>query len=359
MATVTRKKTVKGLRFLARVRMEGHRVSGTFETKTDAKAWAAKVETAIRQGKYAPAGERHTFDELVSAYEGSPKYKRFYRFHLIYWRTEFGLRDVRVLRPSLIAEKRDELAQGQTPQGRRSPSTVNRYLNSLSAVLAYGVKELGWLDENPTRSVSRLSEPRGTVRFLSRPIDEQNSELQRLLAACRTSRNKDLYDLVLLGLSTGMRVSEILGLRREQVRLAEGGLTLPAAATKIREERFVPLVGEALTLVRRRLVSAEPHLFSSPRSPGKPLLFPRKAWETALRQAQVADFRFHDLRHTHASYLTMSGATERELMEALGHSTLQMVSRYSHLANAHKRQVAERLVGVLSQACDRTEVGSQ
>ena len=65
----------------------------------------------------------------------------------------------------------------------------------------------------------------------------------------------------------------------------------------------------------------------------------RKSWETALERAGIEHFRFHDLRHTTASYLAMNGASTMEIAAVLGHKTLQMVKRYSHLANSHTAKV--------------------
>jgi integrase len=217
-------------------------------------------------------------------------------------------------------------------------------------VFSFGAsEEVGWLDHNPVRRVRRKPEPEGRSRFLSRPGDEPKPELGRLLAACRESRNRNLYDLVQLAILTGMREGEILGLRRAYVRLDGGGLALPAEITKTKEGRFVPLVGKALAIVARRLKTKRDYLFADPgrrNAPAGAPRFPRKAWAAALREAGIDDFRFHDLRHTHGSYLAMAGSTTRELMDALGHKTPAMAARYSHLANAHKRAVAERLLGV-------------
>ena len=69
----------------------------------------------------------------------------------------------------------------------------------------------------------------------------------------------------------------------------------------------------------------------------------RTPFETAMRRAKVADFRWHDLRHTFASYLAMNGATLAEIAEALGHKTLAMVKRYSHLSQGHMTRVVERM----------------
>ena len=71
--------------------------------------------------------------------------------------------------------------------------------------------------------------------------------------------------------------------------------------------------------------------------------FPQEAWDEARLAAKIEDFTFHDLRHTFASYLAMSGATLAELAEALGHKTLAMVKRYAHLSEAHTSGVVKRM----------------
>ena len=112
----------------------------------------------------------------------------------------------------------------------------------------------------------------------------------------------------------------------------------------------MPLVGEALEVVERRLRRLQPgsdFLFPGPGDGPRP--FPRYAWDKALESAGIENFRFHDLRHTHASYLAMLDASAIELKETLGHKTLAMVARYTHLANLHKRKVSARLVGGLEE----------
>ena len=70
-----------------------------------------------------------------------------------------------------------------------------------------------------------------------------------------------------------------------------------------------------------------------------------KAWENARTRAGIIDFRFHDLRHSAASYLAMNGASQLEIAEVLGHKTLQMIKRYSHLSEDHTRKVVEKMAG--------------
>jgi integrase len=80
-----------------------------------------------------------------------------------------------------------------------------------------------------------------------------------------------------------------------------------------------------------------------PRDDGLAPMEIRKHWNRALREAGIEDFRFHDLRHTAASYLAMNGATLAEIADVLGHKTLQMVKRYAHLSDQHTASVVERM----------------
>ena len=69
----------------------------------------------------------------------------------------------------------------------------------------------------------------------------------------------------------------------------------------------------------------------------------RTAWENALLKARIENFRFHDLRHSAASYLAMNGASLAEIADVLGHKTLQMVKRYAHLSETHTSSVVKKM----------------
>jgi integrase len=229
------------------------------------------------------------------------------------------------------------LARGITVQGaQRSPATVVRYLAALSHAFTTAVKEWGWLDDSPMRKVSKPKEPRGRVRFL----DEE--ERRRLLLVCKESPNPYLYMVVVLALSTGMRQGEIMNLTWKDVDFAEKKIVLEN--TKNGERRVVPLVGFAAELLFKH---------SKERRIGTFLLFPRKdgqkpvnlrqPWIEALEKAEIEDFRFHDLRHSAASYLAMGKATAAEIAEVLGHKTLAMVKRYSHHSESHTSGVVAKM----------------
>jgi integrase len=148
--------------------------------------------------------------------------------------------------------------------------------------------------------------------------------------------------VVLIALSTGFRKGEILNLQWPDVDLIQGRIT--SQETKNGERRTVPLTGPALDQMRQHArVRRRDTQLVFPNAYGTKPLDIRKAWETALKQATIPDFRFHDLRHSAASYLAMNGASLAEIAEILGHKTLAMVKRYAHLSEAHTAGVVARM----------------
>jgi integrase len=151
-----------------------------------------------------------------------------------------------------------------------------------------------------------------------------------------------LYPAVVIALSTGARKMEVLSLTWGDIDLRRQQFVIQDS--KNGERRTVPLVGKALEEVQRlwkvrRIDTAL--LF--PRVDGQQPLDIRYAWRQALSAAEITDFRFHDLRHSAASYLAMHGASLIELADILGHKSLQMVRRYAHLSEAHTATVVQRM----------------
>lgn len=334
--------------YRVQVRLKGYPPQcATFTRKTDAKKWIQQVETAIIEGRHFKTAEakKHTLNELIDRYietvaplKGKHGIKQ--ASQLQWWKQELGHYLLSDITPSLIAEKRDKLHQGKTYRGTtRSSSTVVRYIASLSYAFTIAVNEWGWLDDSPIRKVTKPTEPRGIVRFLD------NHEKENLLKACEASQHPYLYTVVVLALSTGMRYSEIMKLNWKDVDFEKNRIILHE--TKNGERRVVPLVGKASILLKKhehlRLFDTV-LIFPAQKgqNPQKPAVL-RSAWNKALEVAQIKDFRFHDLRHSCASYLAMNGASLAEIAEVLGHKTLQMVKRYAHLSEAHTASVVERM----------------
>jgi integrase len=329
------------VRYRVRVRLNGARtVTKTFHRKTDAQKWAQQTEVAIRQDQYAimPISRRKTLGDLIDRYikevlPRKPKTAPFQKRQLEIWRGELGQRLIADITPARIVEFRQTLLDTPGPRKRaRGYATTNRYLAVLSHVFTFAVDEWGWAAENPVRKVKRVKESRGRTRFLS------DDERKRLLAACQASPCVELYPIVVIAISTGMRRAEILTLRKSQVDLARGVITLHE--TKNGETRCVPLAGHARELVAALLseIHDDQAMLFPGNVRGRPLTL-WKPWKAALKAAAITDLRFHDLRHTAASYLAMNGATSLDLAAVLGHKTLQMVKRYSHLSDVHTHGV--------------------
>ena len=345
MASIKRRVSSKGVTsFLVQVRLKGYPPqTATFERLTDAKRWAASTESAIREGRHfkTAAAKRTTLADVIDRYllesvpQKSASQQENQKDHLAFWRERLGDYALADITSDKIIDLRNELARGKTPHGKqRQPSTVNHYTNTLSHVFTMAAK---WqlTDTNPLRLVDKLKEPRGRVRWLD------DDERKRLLDECR--KRPDLYTVVVLALSTGARRMEIWGLHWKDVDLNRGLITFHE--TKNGERRSVPLQSHALELMRERArvrrIDSD-LVFPSPKNPQKPFDF-KRPFEQALKAAEIDDFRFHDLRHSAASYLAMSGASLAEIAEVLGHKTLQMVKRYSHLSEGHVSKVVERM----------------
>lgn len=338
MATIAPFKTSSGeTHYRARVRIKGHPIqSKNFESKTKARRWAEQTEAAIRDNRYFKTSEarKRTLHELIDRYTRDvlpekPKAKKDRTQQLDWWDKAIGHLFLIDVTPAVISEHRDKLRRETTKRKeKRSAASVNRYLAALSHAFTIAVNEWCWLDDSPFRKVKRLQEPRGRVRFLN------DEERPRLLEACKQARNRYVYPVIVLALSTGMRYGEILGLKWDDIDLTAGRIILND--TKNKERRSVPLVGHALDVLKehakvRRLGSS----FVFPSADGTKPNDIRSAFESAVERAKIKNFRFHDLRHCAASYLAMDGKSTRFIAEVLGHKTLQMAQRYSHLSDAH------------------------
>ena len=217
--------------------------------------------------------------------------------------------------------------------GQVSASTVANELSVLRHCLRLD-RRWGYVTTVP--EIVLPKRPEGRLRYL----DE--TEIARLIAACRVSRNRYLAPVVVLALHTRMRKGEILGLEWERVDLSTARITL--FQTKSGKPRGIP-IGRA---VSEALIALEP---DAERRRGR--LFPsgndrrgsqiRTAFEAALTRAGIVACRFHDLRHTAASHLVMRGASLQDVKEVLGHSDLRMTLRYAHLSPDRLRDAVASL----------------
>lgn len=345
MASIeTRKNSDGATSYRVKVRIKGHPTqTATFERKTDAKEWASQTERIIKDGLFFKTAEskKHTLSELIDRYladlqKHTPKRYADAKPLLNWWKCELGAYALSEISKPRIIEKRENLLNTKGRNNKlRAPSTVNRYMTALSHAFTVAVNQWEWLEEHPMKKIGKLPEPKGRVRFLD------DNERQALLKECEGSTK--LYLLVVLALSTGARHGELIKLQWQDVDFKRKVIVLHE--TKNGERRILPMVNHAHQLMHehnriRNIASGL--VFPSRQNPKEPWNS-RSAFENAVKRAGIDNFRFHDLRHSAASYLAMNGASLAEIAEVLGHKTLQMVKRYAHLSEAHTASVVERM----------------
>jgi len=324
--------------------------------KKDAEAAIGKILNDIREGKWFPRKMRAVpFEELADEYDRLVKTKKSYegteKAYIAKIKEYFKGRMLSTLTALDVERYRKDRKDTPTRSKRpRSGASVNRELACLRAMLNKGVR---WkmIEKNPAARVEMFPESAGRNNFLT------TQEAGRLLDACLPH----LRPIVLCALETGMRKSEITGLKWSEIR--NGMIYLPGERTKNGKPREIPVsvrLAKELLRVRNqrkaaKVSTASDLVFQPPRARkvlkrGRvqlvtgPMKDIRAAWEAAKEKAGIdSGFHFHDLRHTFASHQKMAGVDDYTLMEIMGHSDFAMMKRYAHLTPAHKRKAIEML----------------
>jgi integrase len=342
MATIAKVPRARGVAYQAKIKRQGRLVkSKTFHNKAAAREWARRVEADLEQAiASGDPGHRTRFDALsdryLAQYAGRDHHRRT---QIRWWQDRLGGCRLADISLEVIRLHLDNYRFGRDrhPVVARTPASTNRLKAALSALFTFGVKH-GLANKNPARQIPVETEHNHRIRFLSQ------EERMRLLQACRESTWDRLYLLVLMALMTGARKGELLTLRWEWVDVNER--TVQLARTKNGESRVLtlplPVVEELL-----RFRGADELVFPGRRGRNNRPADARPAWERALAQAGIQNFRFHDLRHSAASYLAMAGASLLEVAEVLGHRSVQTTKRYAHLSVAHKKSLTDRVLGNL------------
>ncbi len=211
-------------------------------------------------------------------------------------------------------------------------SATNRFLALVRAILKRAVDEWDWLGKAP--KVKLFKESTGRVRFIT------PAQVQTLLHELPHHQQ----DMVMLALYTGLRQANVVKLEWLQVNLEQDHMWVNSADSKSRKPIAVPLNHEALAVLHRQLGKHPSRVFTYR---GKPIANANtRAWRNALKRADITDFRWHDLRHTWASWHRMRGTPTHELQQLGGWKTGAMVERYAHLAPDHLASAVARLDSV-------------
>lgn len=302
--------------------------------------WELEAEEERQSGPSTPKSKGPIFDEMMLRYlEGPGAEKRsaerdYYSAKQLYPHfsgrelTTLGAMDVR----EYITQRK---AKGV------GPGTINRELGLLSSALNWARRDLEWDVPNPAQG-RRLKEPEGRVRWLT------HDEAETLINATEAVKQAPhLRDLIILGLHTGMRRNEMLGLEWKRVDLQAELVYLEAEHQKSGKVGSVPLNTEARHAILSRSNFRAQHCPSSPwvfcNRNGERIGSVKKSFAAACKAAGIEDFHVHDLRHTCAAWLVQVGVPLPEIRDLLRHSTIKVTERYAHLAPHNVREAVNRL----------------
>lgn len=214
-----------------------------------------------------------------------------------------------------------------------SPSRANRIIALIRAVLRRAANEWEWLDKAP--ALRMYPEPKRRVRWLT------PEQLTRLLQELPEHQR----EAVIFAVATGLRQANVVGLEWSQVNLEGKTLWIHADQAKGGRDIHVSLNETAVAVLKRQLGKHPVRVFTYQGEPYRRAY--TKAWQKALQRAGIENFRWHDLRHTWASWLAQKGVPLNDIQEMGGWETPAMVRRYAHLSPAHLAHRAKLLDGLI------------
>lgn len=318
-------------------------------TWADARDLYFKRKNEALRGKKLPEKLRRatvSFAEIArDALEYSKQHKTGDCARIDGWHMETILSWYRERAASDVTPQDIERRLSELDQAGLKPATLNRYRALLSLTYSIAMRN-GKVSANPARLVRLRKENNARVRFLT--TEEETALRSKILETYRYGEAE--FDLAL---NTGMRRGEQYRLRWQDVNLKTGIITIPRS--KHGEKRHIPVNSAARaaleTLWLRR--TAPGYVCAGTEAErGRDW---RRWFEEAIKKAEIANFRWHDLRHTFASRLVMAGVDLRSVQELLGHKTIAMTVRYSHLAPTHLQEAVERLTAKSTDTTTDTE----
>jgi integrase len=266
------------------------------------------------------------------------------RRHLEVLKEMFGALPLDQISPIQIERFKRERCESETRSDKpRSPASVNRELEVLSKIFSIAIDH-EMISSNPCRKVKKLRQDNRRNRYLS--VEEE----ERLIAVL-TGRRAHLLPIVLVALHTGMRRGELLKLEWAQVDFNRAMLHITQANSKTGRPRSIPMN----EVVRAELEKLRPKsdggaVFIN-RFTGLALTDLNNGFASACRDAEIENFRFHDLRHTFATRLADSGVDTFTIKELLGHASIQTTAIYAHATDAGKRRAVGALSGYSEKNC--------
>jgi integrase len=269
--------------------------------------------------------KEYTFRELVDWYLTLPKVKQKKSFthdmsRITILKEEFGNLNVRQIKPAMVETFQHNILQRKSVRtGKQyAPATANRILEILKRIFNLAMRE-DMTEKNPCWKVSKLPENNKRDRVIS------HEEFQIII----DNLPKYAADIVATAYYTGMRAGEIFNLTWKKVNMDQRYISLFASDTKTSEPRRIPLNDDLVQLfseIRKVRHLKHDNVFTYK---GKPVKNIKRSFNTACTQAEVEDFRFHDLRHTFNTNMRKAGVDRSIIMKITGHKTMSMFERYN------------------------------
>jgi len=300
-------------------------------------------ENMVLEDKLSKTGGERLVSDLIKVY----KEKRVVSFkdawtpqqQLKRWEAELGHILLDELDAAQITAAKNILLEG------RSPKTVNNYLSALSSCFDYAIKHLHWINANPVKNVAKEKVNNEIVRYLS------NDERKRFFDGLEISKSPTLKVLCHFGINTGCRKGEALGITWDDIDFEKNTISFTKAkrvrtctgfdekgGMTFERNKVTPTLknGSKLKVISmKHLGSLRTLLLEHKLRSTSEYVFPQDtqhSFRYLLKKCNINNFRFHDLRHTCASYLVQSGVPLLEAAHHLGQKDYNSVLRYAHLA---------------------------
>ncbi|MBU9614744.1 site-specific integrase [Burkholderia multivorans] len=298
--------------------------TGTVDRK-EAQEYHDKLKHEVWQMAKLGERPRRTFDDaavrLLHECAGTSDYTNKC-IHIRHWRQHFSGRYLDSLKRDEIFDALPQYSSRTKEPRPLSSATKNLYLSTLRGMLNRAMHEWDWIDKVP--KLSDLPGKPKRIRWVTK------DEAQRLIDAIRADW---LRDVTILGFATGLRRANLLNLEWSQVDLVNRRAWIHPDQAKARKPIGVPLNDEAAAAIRRWIGKHHAHVFVRN---GRPIgSWNNEQWQRSCERAGIENFRFHDVRHTWASWHVQAGTPLNRLMELGGWSKYEMVLRYAHLAPDH------------------------
>jgi len=329
----------RGQKWYVQLRHNGRliRIATGTSNKKLAQEIEAKVRMELAEGTFLNKrlGDKKTFEELSKKYmseyaiakpKDSMRRDQTCLRHLL---PVFANKYLSQITPNMVHDyiimRRDQSA---------SPSSINKELSLAKHMYYIAIKQLGWVAHNPFTQVPLEKMPPERVRYLS------IEEYQALLNAC----NDWLRPIIVFAVNTGLRQGNILNLMWQNIDFNRGVILLEH--TKNGERLGLPMnstVKDLLSELKRiRFINSD-FVFHDKTGNRLSASTVRHAFYRACKKAGITNFKFHDTRHTHASWLAQSGVDIYTISRLLGHKRITMTQRYAHLAPDNLRTAVNTL----------------